>query len=129
MTRQRTDRRSVANFAMLAVLAAVRPQGIAARHHHRHKGKHRHKHKHHYFQCGGLKGFPCPSGYFCADDPRDSCDPSQGGADCMGICLHLDPDPCALLRCTAGTRCCPLCGGMCLPNEVRCEDGMCANVA
>lgn len=36
--------------------------------------------------CGGIAGLPCPDGYLCVDDPRDDCDPQNGGADCMGIC-------------------------------------------
>ncbi|MGH8552225.1 MAG: hypothetical protein ACRERS_02930, partial [Methylococcales bacterium] len=36
--------------------------------------------------CGGIAGFPCPDGQVCVDDPTDSCDPNQGGADCIGIC-------------------------------------------
>lgn len=37
--------------------------------------------------CGGIAGFPCPKGQFCVDDPRDECDPAQGGADCIGLCV------------------------------------------
>jgi hypothetical protein len=37
--------------------------------------------------CGGIAGFPCPEGLVCVDDPKDSCDPDQGGADCGGICV------------------------------------------
>ncbi|HJZ88564.1 MAG TPA: hypothetical protein VKN99_25500 [Polyangia bacterium] len=29
----------------------------------------------------------CPVGLFCADDPRDSCDPSHGGSNCTGVCV------------------------------------------
>lgn len=36
--------------------------------------------------CGGIAGFPCPEGYVCVDDPTDSCDPKNGGADCGGVC-------------------------------------------
>jgi len=36
--------------------------------------------------CGGFAGIACPEGYTCVDDPNDSCDPNQGGADCGGIC-------------------------------------------
>ena len=36
--------------------------------------------------CGGFAGFACPEGFVCVDDPKDSCDPDQGGADCGGIC-------------------------------------------
>lgn len=37
--------------------------------------------------CGGIAGLPCPEGLICVDDPKDSCDPDQGGADCGGICV------------------------------------------
>lgn len=37
--------------------------------------------------CGGIAGFPCPDGMKCVDDPTDNCDPTQGGADCAGICV------------------------------------------
>jgi hypothetical protein len=37
--------------------------------------------------CGGIAGFPCPKGQVCVDDPRDECDPTQGGADCIGFCV------------------------------------------
>lgn len=36
--------------------------------------------------CGGIVGSVCPKGSLCTDDPSDSCDPKQGGRDCMGIC-------------------------------------------
>ncbi|KAF2255756.1 hypothetical protein BU26DRAFT_7664 [Trematosphaeria pertusa] len=39
-------------------------------------------------RCGGLMGLACPTGYKCVDDPRDMCDPTQGGADCIGICVR-----------------------------------------
>lgn len=79
--------------------------------------------------CGGFAGFPCPDGLVCVDDPSDDCDPNNGGADCGGLCRCLqtalcirgtmfdsspdvcacvpDPtmDPCAAVRCKAGTHC------------------------
>jgi len=36
--------------------------------------------------CGGFAGTPCPDGMTCVDDPSDDCDPSKGGADCIGVC-------------------------------------------
>lgn len=36
--------------------------------------------------CGGIAGIPCPGRGVCIDDPTDSCDPNNGGADCGGIC-------------------------------------------
>ena len=39
--------------------------------------------------CGGIAGLTCPSGYSsCIDNPNDSCDPSKGGADCIGVCVN-----------------------------------------
>jgi hypothetical protein len=40
--------------------------------------------------CGGFAAISCPEGLVCVDDPNDSCDPTQGGADCGGVCV--DPD-------------------------------------
>lgn len=37
--------------------------------------------------CGGIAGIRCPDGLACVDDPGDTCDPEQGGADCAGICI------------------------------------------
>jgi hypothetical protein len=37
--------------------------------------------------CGGFAGFRCNGGK-CVDDPTDNCDPKNGGADCMGICVQ-----------------------------------------
>jgi hypothetical protein len=39
-------------------------------------------------QCGGFGGLQCSDGMTCVDDPSDSCDPMQGGADCMGRCVE-----------------------------------------
>jgi hypothetical protein len=45
--------------------------------------------------CGGIAGFPCAPGFTCVDNPKDDCDPSQGGADCGGICVREEgPPPC-----------------------------------
>jgi hypothetical protein len=37
--------------------------------------------------CGGFAGIQCKGGKICIDDPRDDCDPNNGGADCGGICV------------------------------------------
>lgn len=37
--------------------------------------------------CGGFAGLSCPDNLTCVDDPSDSCDPDQGGADCIGMCI------------------------------------------
>jgi hypothetical protein len=79
--------------------------------------------------CGGFGGFPCPGAGTCVDDPTDTCDPDNGGADCGGICecnvlalcvegFAFDPspevcacvespelDPCAVVRCPGDTEC------------------------
>lgn len=73
--------------------------------------------------CGGLIGKPCPKGYTCVDDPSDDCDPEHGGADCGGICVR--DDPCAVIRCMAGTTCCPNCGGICVADGTKCSDKLC----
>eukprot|EP01084_Bolivina_argentea_P012059 22604_1 len=37
--------------------------------------------------CGGFAGTACPDAtQICVDDPFDSCDPDNGGADCTGSC-------------------------------------------
>ncbi len=37
--------------------------------------------------CGGIAGIQCDAGQECVDDPSDSCDPLNGGADCSGMCV------------------------------------------
>lgn len=37
--------------------------------------------------CGGIANIKCPDGLKCVDDPDDTCNPTQGGADCSGICV------------------------------------------
>jgi hypothetical protein len=44
--------------------------------------------------CGGIAGIQCPGGGRCADDPNDSCDPNNGGADCGGICQCIETVSC-----------------------------------
>ncbi|KAK6065036.1 proteinase inhibitor kazal [Seiridium cupressi] len=44
--------------------------------------------------CGGIIGEECFSTTGtakCYDWPRDDCDPNQGGADCIGVCLFPLP--------------------------------------
>jgi hypothetical protein len=79
--------------------------------------------------CGGIAGIACPGAGSCVDNPNDSCDPTQGGADCGGVCTceirefcvqgsvfnpapdvcacvpSEEPDACSTVRCAAGTRC------------------------
>jgi hypothetical protein len=77
--------------------------------------------------CGGLAGFPCPEGFACVDDPNDRCDPATGGADCSGICLPIDYNPCAAMLCIEGSTCCPQCGGICIPHDIPCSEDLCVS--
>jgi hypothetical protein len=43
--------------------------------------------------CGGIAGLECPAGLLCIDDPHDDCDPEQGGADCLGLCVKPLAEP------------------------------------
>lgn len=44
--------------------------------------------------CGGFVGTACPGVGECVDDPRDDCDPLNGGADCGGVCSCTQTVPC-----------------------------------
>lgn len=63
--------------------------------------------------CGGSEALTCPGGMECADDPADSCDPTQGGLNCKGVCVAGTPvgkvkQPCGgpnAIRCSAGMQC------------------------
>lgn len=47
-------------------------------------------------RCGGFAGLACEGDLFCHDEPNDSCDPNNGGADCSGICVQAFGDtPCS----------------------------------
>jgi len=71
--------------------------------------------------CGGFAGKACPGAGKCVDDPKDSCDPAKGGADCGGICTCVET-----VLCTKGSKfdsspsvcACvpekPVCGPVCL---------------
>ena len=38
--------------------------------------------------CGGIAGVKCSSAdQVCTTDPRASCDPILGGANCQGVCV------------------------------------------
>lgn len=62
-------------------------------------------------RCGGLAGVPCPPGFTCVDDPRDTCDPGAGGADCSGICVAM----CGPTVCPPEQVCCNASCGICTP--------------
>jgi hypothetical protein len=100
--------------------------------------------------CGGIAGIPCPGFGQCVDDPSDSCDPKNGGADCGGLCecgpqtvfciqgSHFDPSPsvcscvpdtvggetCGGKSCGAGEFCCNASCGICAP-----KGGACIQIA
>jgi len=38
--------------------------------------------------CGGFAGLACLEGLTCVDDPSDDCDPKNGDANCIGMCIH-----------------------------------------
>jgi len=70
--------------------------------------------------CGGIAGFPCPEGEECVDNPKDDCDPANGGADCGGICVPAGQptNPCAAALCPVGTVCIDVNGeAVCKPIE------------
>lgn len=64
-------------------------------------------------QCGGFANLPCPDDKVCVDDPNDSCDPENGGADCGGICVDA-PEP--------GASCEGACGGAAADGSCWCDD-------
>ncbi len=41
--------------------------------------------------CGGIASIQCPSGFTCVDNLADDCDPTNGGADCSGLCAPVAP--------------------------------------
>jgi hypothetical protein len=62
------------------------PTGYSCRH--LEAGLHPDMPGHCYQFCGGFAGFACHDpAASCVDDPSDSCDPTNGGADCGGICV------------------------------------------
>jgi hypothetical protein len=97
--------------------------------------------------CGGIAGFGCPGAGDCVDDPRDDCDPQNGGADCGGVC-ECPPDagatalcdfdsspevcgfsggdgaPCGNATCPKDQVCCNASCGICTP-----PDGACIQIA
>ncbi|KAL2196607.1 hypothetical protein P885DRAFT_69621 [Corynascus similis CBS 632.67] len=57
--------------------------------------------------CGGLAAIDCEDkNHVCIDDPRDGCDPNNGGADCGGICVEeVFCGGFAAVQCPDGKRC------------------------
>jgi hypothetical protein len=74
--------------------------------------------------CGGIAAFPCADGFTCVDNPNDSCDPNNGGADCGGICVPSAGEPCGSTTCGTGEVCCNASCGICTP-----PDGVCIQIA
>jgi hypothetical protein len=100
--------------------------------------------------CGGFAGLACPGSGQCVDDATDDCDPDNGGFDCGGVCecniralciqgfaFDASPevcacveapelDPCAAVRCGAGTECVVEDGSAtCQPAENPCAAVLC----
>lgn len=92
--------------------------------------------------CGGFAGIACPTGYTCVDDPRDTCDPTNGGADCGGICVADTRQPapgpgrgrghgrgrgevCGDAVCGPGQYCCNASCSMCVPEGNFCTQQVC----
>ena len=76
--------------------------------------------------CGGFAGIACPGNAVCVDDPRDDCDPLNGGNDCIGVCAANNitatetPEPlvnkaCEVNPCPAGYQCIPNGKDLCDP--------------
>ena len=132
MASRRMTRRQagVAGAALLALLTGADPTAARKRHRTARCDRAQPRQGAHRLQpCGGIAGLPCPKGFVCVDDPRDDCDPEAGGADCIGICMKKATDPCATIRCRQGTTCCPQCGGICIPNGIRCSTVLCTREA
>jgi hypothetical protein len=58
--------------------------------------------------CGGFANIACPGALVCIDDPSDSCDPRNGGADCSGLCVAIDGGAttvCGATSCAPGDVC------------------------
>lgn len=51
--------------------------------------------------CGGIANLQCPGDQICVENPNDSCDPNNGGADCGGECRDSICSG-ATARCAAG---------------------------
>jgi hypothetical protein len=66
-----------------------------------------------FITCGGIAGRRCPAGLECVDDPRDSCSPCKGGADCGGICVEAS--------CPSTPSCNP---GLICTQVITCVDGL-----
>lgn len=92
--------------------------------------------------CGGFAGITCPTGYNCVDDPSDTCDPRNGGADCGGICVKNNGNArpgsversrgngrggevCGSAVCGRGQYCCNASCSLCVPEGNFCTQQVC----
>ena len=58
--------------------------------------------------CAGKTGRACSGSNVCVDDPRDSCDATEGDKDCGGVCVSPRSKKCggfAGLTCPVGSEC------------------------
>jgi hypothetical protein len=79
--------------------------------------------------CGGIAGIQCPSGQICVDNPNDSCDPNNGGADCSGECIVKQfCGGIAGIQCPSGMNCVDDPTDSCDPNNGGADcGGMCVS--
>jgi len=77
-------------------------------------------------ECGGPTQKPCPYGMTCVDNPSDHCDPRDGNANCIGMCMFpptpkVPPGTCVepLENGLPGE--CDVCGGVA---NIQCEFGL-----
>ncbi len=71
--------------------------------------------------CAGIANIQCPAGQGCVDDPSDSCDPANAGADCSGVCVKGVPGDCRLSGCDSGKNCVQCWGSWaCMPDYQTC---------
>jgi hypothetical protein len=78
-------------------------------------------------QCGGITGQACPPGLECVDDPNDTCDPRNGGADCSGLCQVTQGGECTTdAECPQLRAPCSVCAdGTVVCPHASCENGTC----
>jgi hypothetical protein len=80
--------------------------------------------------CGGFAGFACPAGEVCVFNDAN-CDPEQGGADCMGICVPEETCVCDMMYApvcgvdgqTYGNACEAKCANVDIQYEGECQGG------
>lgn len=84
-------------------------------------------------KCGGLTGQFCTGNLTCVDDPIDTCDPNNGGVDCVGMCINVTKAaPCggvAGIQCGDGYRCVDDPTDECVPGRAVDCSGICVKAA